>query len=89
YDEIYSELAQYKNEKAWYNLQLDRNQIKDLLCDPSWYRLLIPADLLEITNFDRIHMWQEIAVSLIKNMLSDIIIFVSRNMRVHTLNTTN
>ncbi|HAU2406608.1 TPA: DEAD/DEAH box helicase family protein [Legionella pneumophila] len=66
YDEIYFELAQYKNEKAWYNLQLDRGQIKELLQDPSWYRLLIPADMLEVTNFERVEIWQEIATSLLK-----------------------
>lgn len=66
YNEIFFELAQYKNEKAWYNLQLNRHQIKGLLADPSWYRLLIPADLLEVTNFERVRMWQEIAVSLLK-----------------------
>ena len=66
YNEIFFELAQYKNEKAWYNLQLNRHQIKGLLVDPSWYRLLIPADLLEVTNFERVRMWQEIAVSLLK-----------------------
>jgi len=66
YNAIYFELAQYKNEKAWYNLQLDRHKIKTLLEDPSWYRLLIPADLLEVTNFERVRMWQEISVALIK-----------------------
>lgn len=66
YNEIYFILAQYKNEKAWYNLQLDRHQIKELLADPSWYRLFIPADDLKITNFERVKMWQEIAVSLMK-----------------------
>ena len=66
YNAIYFELAQYKNEKVWYNLQLDRLKVKALLEDPSWYRLLIPADLLEVTNFERVRMWQEIAVALIK-----------------------
>jgi hypothetical protein len=66
FDEMYFELAQCKNEKAWYNLQLDRHQIKTLFKDPSWYRLLIPSDLLEITTFERVQMWQEIATSLLK-----------------------
>jgi len=66
YNEIYFILAQYKNEKAWYNMQLDRHQIKNMLADPSWYRLFIPADLLKITNFERVRMWQEIAVSMLK-----------------------
>jgi len=66
FDAIYFELAQYKNEKAWYNLQLDRKTIADLLADPSWYRLYIPPKMLEIRDFDRIHMWQEIAIALLK-----------------------
>jgi len=66
FDAIYFELAQYKNEKAWYNLQLDRKTIADLLADPSWYRLYIPPAMLEIRDFERIHMWQEIAVALLK-----------------------
>ena len=63
---IYFELAQYKNEKAWYNLQLNRNRISELLADPSWYRLQIPEELLEVKNFERINMWQQIAISLLK-----------------------
>ena len=66
YNEIYFALAQYKNEKAWYNLQLDRKQIKEMLADPSWYRLFIPPDLLDVTDFERVKMWQEIAISLLK-----------------------
>lgn len=66
YNQIYFDLAQYKNENALYNLQLNRYQIKSLLADPSWYRLLIPADMLKVTNFERIHIWQEIAIALLK-----------------------
>lgn len=63
---LYFALAQYKNEKAWYNLQLDRHTIPVLLADPSWYRLLIPADLLDIREFARVAMWQDIALALLK-----------------------
>ena len=66
FDAIYFELAQYKNEKSWYNLQLDRKTIADLLADPSWYRLYIPPEMLETRDFERIHMWQEIAIALLK-----------------------
>jgi len=66
YEAIYFTLAQYKNEKGWYNLQLSKDQIEKLLQDPSWYRLQIPIELLEVKDFKRIHMWQEIAIALIK-----------------------
>ncbi|MBK1618472.1 hypothetical protein CKO42_08480 [Lamprobacter modestohalophilus] len=63
---LYFALAEYKNEKAWYNLQLERQTIPALLTDPSWYRLLIPADLLEPRDFARVAMWQDIALALLK-----------------------
>ena len=66
FDAIYFELAQYKNEKAWYNMQLARETMKELLTDSSWYRLLIPAEHLEIKDFHRIRTWHEITVALLK-----------------------
>jgi len=66
FEEIYFELAQYKNEKAWYNLQLDRQTISDLLTDPGWYRLYIPQDMLDVRDYERILIWQEIAIALLK-----------------------
>ncbi len=66
FDVIWFELAQYKNEKAWYNLQLDRKAIADLLAYPGWYRLYIPPEMLEIRDFSRVQMWQEIAIALLK-----------------------
>ena len=66
FDAIYFELAQYKNEKAWYNMQLSRGTMEELLTDSSWYRLLIPAEHLEIKDFSRIRTWHEIAVALLK-----------------------
>ena len=66
FDAIWFELAQYKNEKAWYNLQLDRTAISGLLANPGWYRLYIPPEMLEIRDFRRVHMWQEIAIALLK-----------------------
>lgn len=66
FEEIFFELAQYKNEKAWYNLQLNRKTVSALLTDPSWYRLYIPQDMLEVADFARVRIWQEIAIALLK-----------------------
>lgn len=63
---IYFEIAQYKNEKALYNLQLSRKTIVSLLGDSGWYRLLIPEHLMEVKDFERIRMWQDIAIALLK-----------------------
>ena len=66
FDEIFFELARLKQEKAWYNIQISKRVIKELLKDPSWYVLYIPEEYLKIRDFGRVRMWQEIAVALLK-----------------------
>ena len=65
-DKIFFNLLQYKNEKAWYNLNLSKANIIKILKDTSWYILLIPNEEMEFRSFDQVHRWQEIAVSLLK-----------------------
>lgn len=66
WDAIFWELQDFKNERAWFNLSLERDNLVKLLADDSWYTLLIPPDELAPTRFDRVRLWQEIAVVLLK-----------------------
>ena len=68
FESIFFELVQYKNEKSLYNLQIDRKIIRDLLAKSDWYRLFIPKHLLEIYDFERVQIWQEIAITLLKKI---------------------
>lgn len=65
-DAIYFELQHFKNERAWYNLNLPRESILRLLRNPDWYRLFIPRHEMEFTRYDRVRRWQEIAAALLK-----------------------
>jgi hypothetical protein len=65
-DAIWFELQHFKNERSWYNLNLNRDSIVPLLLDSRWYKLFIPPEELEFTQFDRVRRWQEIAVALLK-----------------------
>lgn len=65
-DAIYFELERFKAERGWYNLNLTRRGICDLLADQSWYELLIPADELAFDSFDKVSLWQEIALALVR-----------------------
>ena len=67
-DAIWFELQHFKNERSWYNLNLDRDCILQLLSPPNnqWYKLFIPPEELEFTQFDRVRRWEEIAVALLK-----------------------
>jgi hypothetical protein len=68
-DAIYFELQHFKNERAWYNLNLPRESIMKLLHNSRWYRLCIPAAEMEFTRFDRVRRWEEIAVALLKKYI--------------------
>ena len=68
-DAIYFELQHFKNERAWYNLNLPRESIMKLLHNHHWYRLFIPAAEMEFTRFDRVRRWEEIAVALLKKYI--------------------
>jgi hypothetical protein len=65
-ERLYFELERFKAERGWYNLNLTRAGIVDLLADQSWYRLLIPADELAFDSFEKVNLWQEIAEALLK-----------------------
>lgn len=65
-DRLTFELERFKAERRWYNLNLTRQGIAALLADQSWYRLQIPAEELAFDSFERVRLWEEIAVSLLK-----------------------
>ena len=65
-DALRFELERFKAERGWYNLNITRSGIDELLADQSWYRLLIPAEELAFDSFDRVRLWQEIALALLK-----------------------
>lgn len=65
-DRLYFELERFKAERGWYNLNLSTNGIANLLADQSWYQLLIPAEELECDSFEKVRLWEEIALSLLK-----------------------
>ncbi|TAF14481.1 MAG: hypothetical protein EAZ74_03775 [Alphaproteobacteria bacterium] len=65
-DAIFFDLQTLKNERAWFNLNINKAQIKSILLDTSWYELLIPKEQLQFDEFAKVHMWQNIASSLIQ-----------------------
>jgi hypothetical protein len=65
-DRLYFELERFKAERGWYNLNLSAEGIADLLADQSWYQLLIPAEELACDSFEKVRLWEEIALSLLK-----------------------
>jgi hypothetical protein len=65
-DRIYFELQRFKAERGWYNLNLTAAGLEALLVDQSWYQLLIPVEELAYDSFEKVRLWEEIALSLLK-----------------------
>ena len=65
-DRIYFEIERFKAERGWYNLNLTRQGMEALLDDQSWYRLQIPKEELSGDAYEKVRLWEEIAVALLK-----------------------
>jgi hypothetical protein len=65
-DTIYFDLQTFKNERAWFNLNISKAKVKEILLDRSWYQLLIPKEQLLFDSFDKLHVWENIASNLIR-----------------------
>jgi len=65
-DAIFFELQRFKAERAWYNFNVGVDSIQELLLDQSWYRLLIPEEELVFDSFEKVALWQEIGLALLK-----------------------
>ena len=78
-DALYFELERFKAERGWFNLNIPRNAIKELLADQSWYTLLIPEAELAFDSFKRVQTWQEIALALLKKYTEHFYTFRKRN----------
>ena len=65
-DRVYFELERFKAERGWYNINITSDALAGLLADQSWYQLLIPAEELLCDSFEKVRLWEEIALSLLK-----------------------
>ena len=68
-DAVWFQLQKFKNERAWYNLNLPRESMVALLKRKDWYKLLVPREEMEFTRFDRVKRWEEIAVALLRKYI--------------------
>ncbi|TRZ50413.1 MAG: DEAD/DEAH box helicase [Dehalococcoidia bacterium] len=66
YDALFFELERFKRMKSWYNLNISKNGIRQLLADPSWYTLHMPEIRLDPTGFDGVMLLQQVAAELLK-----------------------
>ncbi|MBN2716174.1 MAG: DEAD/DEAH box helicase family protein [Deltaproteobacteria bacterium] len=66
YDALFFELEQFKREKCWYNLNISKEGISNLLTNSNWYTLYLPTARLNPTTFDDVRLLQQVASELLK-----------------------
>jgi hypothetical protein len=72
---IYLALQNFKADKGYHNLKIELDQLKAILNEVSWYNLLIPAHKLEFKQFSNVHIWQELAITLLKKYIEQFYLF--------------
>ncbi len=65
-DRLYFELERFRMDRGWHNLSVTRGGIEALLNDNTWYSLQIPESALIFDSVDKIRLWQEIALALLR-----------------------
>ena len=65
-DRLYFELDRFKSERGWHNLSVSRTAIRELLEDGTWYCLRIPESQMVADSFDKVRLWGQIALALLK-----------------------
>lgn len=67
--QIYFDIQKFKNERSWYNLNLSKDALIDILEEQNWYTLQIPSAELELNDYGKVKLWQELALALLKSFI--------------------
>lgn len=71
----YLEIQNYKTDKSYHNLAIDLEDLKKIVKQVSWYRLLIPAHKLDFNQYINVSLWQELVITLLKKYIEQFYLF--------------
>lgn len=66
FDALYFELERFKRERSWYNFNISKTGIQNLLNDTTWYTLFLPTARLTPSDFEGVRMLQQVGLELLK-----------------------
>ena len=66
WDKVYFEIQKFKNERSWYNLSITKENLISIMSNNEWYDISIPSIDLKAINFNRVFVWEEITIALLK-----------------------
>jgi len=64
-ERLFLKLEELKAARGWHNLALSREAVSELLENPNWYELFIPATRLTFEKMDSVRQWQQIMEALL------------------------
>jgi hypothetical protein len=90
WDKVYFEIQKYKNERSWYNLAIQKENLIKIMSNDEWYEISMPEADLEISSFHRVFMWEEMVISLLKLYTEKYYLsiknkYLSRHLEIATL----
>jgi hypothetical protein len=77
WEQVWFEVERHKREKAYYNVVFSPRELCKIMGEPWWYELLIPPGYLDF-RLDRLGLWHEIAIHLLKAYLDRFYLFHKR-----------
>lgn len=63
---LYFELLAFKRDRRWSNLTISQEQVIALLSESGWYELYAPDQVMELGELDKITLWHEMAIALLR-----------------------
>ena len=65
-DALYFELELFKRSQSWHNLNIAKEEIRQLLLNKGWYTLYLPKERLQPESYGEISILQRVAAELLK-----------------------
>jgi hypothetical protein len=72
YADLFFRLEKFKRERNWYNLNIYKNKIQQLLLDTTWYRMLVPTQNMAKSDVSNVFLWQEMASELVQKYCDEL-----------------
>ena len=66
FDRVFLELIRYKNERNYFNLNIDKSNLKIFANSTDWYVLEVPKEYFKVTKFEDYKKIEDVFISLLK-----------------------
>ena len=65
-EDLFFRLERFKRERSWHNFNIGKDQLKPLLSDGTWYKIVVPSGRMAFDDPANIPLWQEMAAELLQ-----------------------